>query len=452
MDQNVQDYEIRKNRLVKEITRGSDNRKKWSLVKSTSNLFRPRSTSKQNHHINLTRFNKVLRVDKDNLIAEVEGLTTYEALVAETLKYSCLPTVVPELKTITVGGAVAGCGIESSSFRYGLVHEGVKEMDVFLSSGNVVTCNAHNEYRDLFTAMPNTFGTLGYVIKVDLQLMQAKTFVKLRHILFSDPEEFFSNLAKFCEENRDSGSIDFIEGVIFENDEMYITLGTFADDAPYTSQYTFKNIYYRSIREKEIDYLTTHDYIWRWDPDWFWCSHVFFMQNPLMRLLFGKWMLHSASYAKIMHFFNRHHSLKTFLEAVEGPKESIIQDIAIPIDNASTFLEFFQKDIGIKPIWVCPTKSSGNALDFDFCELYKEQLYLDFGFWDAVTSDKEPGFYNRKIEEITQSLQGFKSLYSTSYYTEEEFWDLYDRKKYMRLKKKYDPKAHFRDFFEKCSM
>ena len=58
------------------------------------------------------------------------GLITYEKLVAATLPEKLMPAVVPQLKTITLGGAVAGLGIESTSFRNGLPHESVVEMDV----------------------------------------------------------------------------------------------------------------------------------------------------------------------------------------------------------------------------------------------------------------------------------------------------------------------------------
>ena len=55
---------------------------------------------------------------------------------------------------------------------------------------------------------------------------------------------------------------------------MYLSIGRFVDEAPYASDYTFMNIYYRSIREREQDHLKTLDYIWRWDTDWFWCSRA----------------------------------------------------------------------------------------------------------------------------------------------------------------------------------
>ena len=79
------------------------------------------------------------------MTADVEGMITYEALVDETLKFGLLPAVVPQLKTITVGGAVSGLGIESSSFKFGLVHETVEEMEILLGDGRLVTCSCRGE-------------------------------------------------------------------------------------------------------------------------------------------------------------------------------------------------------------------------------------------------------------------------------------------------------------------
>ena len=37
--------------------------------------------------------------------------------------------------------------------------------------------------------------------------------------------------------------------------------------------------------------------------------------------------------------------------------ESVIQDVDIPIAAAAEFLEFFQRDIGISPVWTCPVRA-----------------------------------------------------------------------------------------------
>ena len=52
-------------------------------------------------------------------------------------------------------------------------------------------------------------------------------------------------------------------GVVFGADDMVLSAAGFVDEAPYTSDYTFENIYYRSLRSRDEDYLTTLDYLWR---------------------------------------------------------------------------------------------------------------------------------------------------------------------------------------------
>src|SRR4051812_23881442 len=88
------------------------------LAKRTSNLFRVRSSA-TGPGLDVGAFDGVLSVDPVARIADVQGMTTYEHLVEATLPHGLMPLVVPELRTITLGGAVTGLGIESTSFRNG---------------------------------------------------------------------------------------------------------------------------------------------------------------------------------------------------------------------------------------------------------------------------------------------------------------------------------------------
>src|SRR4051812_45147231 len=93
-----------------------------ALQKETSNLFRDRASGAR-RRLDVRAFNEILLVEKN--FVEAEGMVTYEALVDACLARGVMPAVVPQLKTITLGGALAGVGIESSSHRYGLVHDTV---------------------------------------------------------------------------------------------------------------------------------------------------------------------------------------------------------------------------------------------------------------------------------------------------------------------------------------
>src|SRR5699024_11588446 len=85
--------------------------------------------------------------------AQVQGMCTYEDLVDATLPHKLAPFVIPQLKTITLGGAVTGMGVESTSFRNGLPHESVLEMDILTGTGEIVTCSREKNV-DLFRAFP----------------------------------------------------------------------------------------------------------------------------------------------------------------------------------------------------------------------------------------------------------------------------------------------------------
>jgi FAD/FMN-containing dehydrogenase len=63
---------------------------------------------------------------------------------------------------------------------------------------------------------------------------------------------------------------------------------------------------------------------------------------------------------------------------------------------------------------------------------------------------RPPGYLNRKIERKVAELSGIKSLYSDSYYTEDEFWSAYDRDAYAALKARYDPAHALPDLYAKC--
>lgn len=420
------------------------------LQKPTSNLFRHRKSAAT--RLNLASFDQVISIDTKKNLVEVEGMITFEALVRATLVDGYIPAVVPELKTITVGGALAGVGIESSSFRYGLVHETVVEFDVLLASGEVVTCKPDNEYKDLFYAFPNSYGTLGYALRVVLKIIPTKPYVELTHHHFSSSAHFYMVLEQLVKDNHRDGSVAFLDAVVFSDKELVITQGNFVEKPRRkVSNYKYMQMYYRSVQSETYDCLSTEDYIWRWDTDWFWCSKVFGLQNPFLRLLFGKFMLKSSVYSKLMRFAKRNGFVNALTKQLRGSSESVIQDVAIPIDKAKVFLDFFQREIGITPVWNCPILAARPNQRYDFFPLNPKQLYVNFGFWDMVSSDKESGHFNRLIEKKVVELGGLKSLYSNSYYTEQEFWNIYNQNLYRELKKKYDPEGHFGDLYYKCT-
>jgi FAD/FMN-containing dehydrogenase len=423
------------------------------LNKKTSNLFRSRDQTKQK--LDTSEFNTVISVDKKSNTITVEGMATFEDVVTASLHHGLIPLVVPELKTITVGGAVSGMAIESSSFKYGLMHESVLSMDVLTASGQVITCTPNGPHKDLFYGLPNSYGTLGYILKLTIRARPAKPYVRLQHLRFTDPAEYFATLDDVCTSGKYTGkSVDFVDGTVFTENEMYITLGFGTATAPYTSDYTYKHIFYQSIQQRDTDYLTIHDYLWRWDTDWFWCSKNVLADRGLLRWWLGPDQLGSRTYAKIVKFEQRYKLYERF-QKITGQyraSEEVIQDIEVPIETAPKFLQEFQKNIPIRPIWVCPTRASAGKWLYPLYPMDPKKLYINFGFWDNVPAHGDPrdGYYNKFIERLVERLGGMKSLYSTSYYTRAKFEKLYNYPAFTALKQKYDPDGRFKGLYEKC--
>jgi FAD/FMN-containing dehydrogenase len=422
------------------------------LAKPTSNLFRAR-TKTEAKGLDTSGLTGVVAVDPDARTADVAGMCTYEDLVAATLPYGLTPLVVPQLKTITLGGAVTGLGIESTSFRNGLPHESVLELDILTGSGQVLTASP-GEHPDLFRAFPNSYGTLGYAVRLRIELEAVKPFVALEHVRFHSLPELVAAMDRIIDTGRFEGAlVDYLDGVVFSAEESYLCVGMQTAASEPVSDYTGQQIYYRSIQHDEgvaEDRLTIHDYLWRWDTDWFWCSAAFGAQQPLIRRLWPQHLRRSSSYWKLMSL-ERRFDIGDRLERLKGrpPRERVVQDIEVPIGRCAEFLDWFLRNVPIEPIWLCPLR----LRDDDRWPLYPlrpNQSYVNVGFWATVPVGSTEGETNRRIERKVGELDGHKSLYSESYYSAEEFDALYGGETYKAVKRKYDPDSRLLDLYSKA--
>lgn len=422
------------------------------LAKPTSNLFRARS-KRTAPGLDTSGLTNVISVDPEARTADVAGMCTYEDLVAATLPYGLSPLVVPQLKTITLGGAVTGLGIESASFRNGLPHESVLEMDILTGAGELLTVSPQ-QHPDLYRAFPNSYGTLGYSTRLRIALEPIKPFVALRHLRFHALTDMVAAMDRIIDTGGwDGVPVDYLDGVVFSADESYLCLGARTATPGPVSDYTGQNIYYRSIQHdtgSKEDRLTMHDYFWRWDTDWFWCSRSFGAQNPRVRWWWPRRYRRSSFYWKLVALDQRF-DIADRIEKRNGrpPRERVVQDIEVPIERIDEFLTWFLDTVPITPVWLCPLR----LRDQDGWPLYPiraGRTYVNAGFWSSVPVGATEGATNRLIEAKVSELDGHKSLYSESYYSREEFDELYGGEAYKTVKKMYDPDSRLLDLYAKA--
>ncbi|WP_080794432.1 FAD-binding protein [Corynebacterium pacaense] len=448
------------------------------LAKKTSNLFRGRSTAGAG--LDVSGLDGVIAVDPVERTADVQGMCTYEDLVDCTLAHGLLPLVVPQLKTITLGGAVTGMGVESTSFRNGLPHESVLEMDILTGTGEIVTCSPELN-ADLFRGFPNSYGSLGYAVRLKISLEPAPEFVELRHVRFDDLDSLSRVLDQVAVDREYAGEeVDYLDGVAFSPEESYLVMGRGTAEPGPASDYTGETIYYRSIQHPAgilRDRLAIRDYIWRWDTDWFWCSRAFGAQNPEIRRLWPRALLRSSFYWRIIGW-DRRFDIADRIEARKGrpARERVVQDVEVTSSRLVEFLEWFFSSCEIEPLWLCPIRlrdsdtgltrrgellTTADSLadgagehPWPLYPLTAGVTWVNIGFWSSVPvdllgPDAPEGAFNRAIEHRIAELGGHKSLYSEAFYTPEDFRKLYGGRIPERLKEHWDPGGRFPGLYEK---
>jgi FAD/FMN-containing dehydrogenase len=423
------------------------------LAKKTSNLFRPRAGTDA-PGLDVSGLGGVISIDVEARTADVQGMCTYEHLVDETLPHGLIPYVVPQLRTITLGGAVSGLGIESTSFRNGLPHESVVEMDIFTGAGEVVTTRPGD---DLFDTFPNSYGSLGYATRLRIRLEAVPAYVSLRHVRFDDAGLLAKTVTRIMETKEYDGvRVDGLDGTVFAPGEYYLTLAEWTevptppDHGGRPSDYTGREIYYRSIQQRETDLLTMYDYLWRWDTDWFWCSRAFGAQHPVVRRVWPRRWKRSDVYYKMVGLDHRLH-VGAWLDRRKGNPEGerVVQDVEIPVDRLPEFLEWFDAEVGMRPVWLCPLVASQKWPTYP---LAPDEIYVNVGFWGNVPvgPDAPNAPRNRAIEAKVHELGGHKSLYSEAFYDRETFDQLYDGANLAQVKGRYDPENRLTTLYDKA--
>ncbi len=424
-----------------------------SIKKNVKHIFKDRD---KNPNLDLRHFNQVLSVDTDKNIATIEGMTTFYDLVNVTLAFNLMPQAVPELRSITVGGAIAGLGGQSSSFRFGLIHEMVTDFDLLTGEGKVIHCSPKSN-SDIFYMLPNSYGSLGYVLKCNIKLNVVTPFVKLRYLRFSQAKVFFEALVREVKVSK----ADFIEGVSFSPGEYILLIGNFAANQPPTEKpfVPLHEPFFKSVQDPTVavKYLAIKDYIWRWDPDAFWATDQknfigSVLLNPLFRRTLGRIVLRSDRLIKIGKMRNRFRKKGgarfVFLETKR--KEALIQDAAVAINVAAEFDAWLANELHIYPLWYCPVKTTKPIGAYP---LYnpKSEFVLDFGFYISMDLEDhmEPYHYNKQIENKLMELGGLKCLYSDTFFSHDQFWSIYDKSKYDQVKAKYDPDNAYLNLYQK---
>jgi Delta24-sterol reductase len=380
--------------------------------------------------VDITTLNDVVEVDAGQRTVIVEPLVTMEGLLRVTAPLGLRPAVVPEFSQMTVGGSIQGLAGESTSHREGLFHESLEWMELLLPDGRLVVVSPEED-PDLWRDLPGSYGTLAIVTLVKLRLVEMPPFVELRYD--------HMDVAGFVRAVHASSEWEFMDAICGAQDRCIVMRGrgvsrpTGRVYAPgHLSPWFDQHV--GSHRDGEREAIPAVDYLFRYDRGAFFVASSKLGSAWWSRAAFG-------SYATAENLYR--------LRRLSSSSTRIVQDVGIPIDRFESFVRRLRSEIVTtgEPLWLCPIRQGSDVLFGP-----PRQTSINVGIYNR--SGEEPGAFvemNRAIERLTREHGGFKVLYAANYYTEGEFWSIYDREAYQRARRRCGADGRLEDIFQKLS-
>lgn len=392
--------------------------------------------------VDTSKLAHVLHVNEKTKTAIVEPNVPMDAFLQATLEHGLVPLVVMEFPGITVGGGYSGTSGESSSFRHGFFDNTVNWIEIVLPTGETVKAS-REELPELFWGAASSFGTIGVVTLLEIQLKDASKYVKLNYLPFSDMDDAMRTM----EAETANPDVDYLDGIVYSRDKIVVCSGSFCNELPTgaeVQQFTRRQDpwFYIHVQRGTKDasepmtvYVPLVDYLFRYDRGGFWVGRYAFKYfiTPFNRIT--RYILDRFMHTRVMY-----HAL----HASGQSKIYIIQDVAIPYQAATKFHEWLDDSLHLYPIWLCPLRqrrdapNSRHGLYSSLADPATPEFMMNFGVWGPGSKDRrEFVAQNRALEHKVDELGGRKWLYAQAYYTEKEFWEIYDSKAYNALRAKY---------------
>lgn len=427
-------------KIQEQVKHFYDNKKHFRVYHGSTSSTRALSFTRD-QIVDTSAMTRIFPVDKETMTVKCEPKIPMDVLAEHCLKEGVIPKIVMEFKGITVGGGYSGFSAESSMYKYGLFNNTVSDIEIVLGDGTLETASrTHNA--DLLEHAAGSLGTFGIVTLCTIELIPATPYVEVELQLVEDVQSAHD----IFEAATKDESLHFIEGVYFRQGRIGVMLSRFIDTLP-KGQRALKKMevhWFANVMEAALDkkptgekpakiYMTTNDYLFRYDHGAFWggklaFKHFHVPDNAITRRLADPFMDSRTCY----------HALHKSGLA----NEYVVQDFGIPASTVVEFIQFVNDTLPELQIFLAPCKSAreiGLTSRFNprVAEVADQRIFA-VGVYGRGPADPEAFVaLNRKLELRSAELLGAKLLYARTYYTEDEFWTIYDRDVYNEMRKKY---------------
>jgi len=182
----------------------------------------------------MTRFNRILEIDTDNLIVHVEpGVVTSVLQRAVCEKGLFYPPDPSSSDFSTLGGNVAECAGGPTAVKYGVTRDYVLGLEVVLPTGEVVETGVRTAKGvvgyDLTRLLTGSEGTLGVITKLTFRLLPLPETVKTMTAFYDRMETAAETVSEIIRRGVIPRTIEFMDNASLRLVENYLNMGLPAD-------------------------------------------------------------------------------------------------------------------------------------------------------------------------------------------------------------------------------
>jgi glycolate oxidase len=178
----------------------------------------------------LTRLNRILEIDADNLLAVSEpGVITGDLQKVVSRQGLFYPPDPASLQFCTIGGNVAMCAGGPRAVKYGVTRDYVLGLEAVLPTGSIISTGTRTVKGvvgyDLTRLLVGSEGTLGVFTKITLRLVPSPEGVRALMAVFPHLEEATRTVSAIIRERIVPSTLEFMDQATLRVVENYLRMG-----------------------------------------------------------------------------------------------------------------------------------------------------------------------------------------------------------------------------------
>lgn len=211
------------------------------------------------HHgivLSLENMNKIIEIDRENLVAVVEAGVTLTRLREEVENNGLYYPLYPGELTATLGGNVSTNAGGMNAVKYGVTRQHVLGLEAILADGSIITCGGKyvksaSGY-DLTQLITGSEGTLAVITKLILRLSAKMPVREVLYAPFNNLQSAINAVPEILQMKKYPIGLEFIEKDIIDILEKYTGI-----QMPYHDHMAFLMLIMEDETQDEIlDYFS----------------------------------------------------------------------------------------------------------------------------------------------------------------------------------------------------